>query len=813
MFKTKEEFIASYRDRFKFSLGKSFEYAGKADKYNVLIKLLNWEFAQTRSETLERYKEENRKQIFYFSMEFLVGRLLNNYLISLGIDGIVREGLADLGEDLDDLLEFERDPGLGNGGLGRLSACFLDSMACLDIAGYGCGLRYKYGLFRQKIQDGRQLELPDDWLSNGYPWEMRKPESSVTVKFFGKVDYKFINNEWKYEHIDYESVKAVPYDVPIAGFKNDTINYLRLWDAEPEHDNFDLGVFNQGNYNSAVAHRSNCEAITTVLYPNDSNDQGKLLRLKQEYFLVAAGIGSIMRDYRRIHGDFLNMPEYISIHINDTHPAMVIPELMRILIDDEHLDWETAWKITTGVVSFTNHTILPEALEKWRIDLFRSLLPRIYTIVEEIDRRYRESISKLNPGITDILRRTAILWDGQIRMANLCVIGSYAVNGVAAMHSDILKTQLFSDFNKITPQKFHNKTNGVSHRRFLIEANPKLTALINSVIGEQWQKNPMLLKELLQFENDEQFLKELSKVKHQNKLRLSAFIGKRQDTVIDPYSVFDVQVKRIHAYKRQLLNLFKVMALYNDIRDSIDKGTQPLDIPDFTIIIGGKAAQSYTFAKNIIKLTSDIADKIASDPAVSSKLKLVFFENFSVSSAQLIYPAADISEQISTAGFEASGTGNMKFMFNGALTLGTLDGANVEIKELAGDDNITIFGMKEQEIADLRAQGKYLAYQQCNSNPALKRITEQLASGFWSEPHISQSICDEIFHSNDFYLVLKDFEAYMEAWHGMAKLYGDKCAWAKKSLHNIAKAGFFTSDRTIAQYAEEVWKVKYDKTL
>ncbi len=805
MFRNKEEFIKSYKETFDNHFSKSFEQCTKHEQYEVLVELLQSKISIQKADSKKKSAEKTSKKIYYFSMEFLIGKLLKNYVLNLGLTDIIEDGLLELGTKLDDLAECERDPGLGNGGLGRLAACFIDSMAFLGIEGHGTGLRYRFGLFEQKIVNGEQVEIPDNWTINGYPWEHRKSESAVTVKFGGKIEWEQIDGEWIYKHVSEDEVRAIPYDVPIVGYGGETVNNLRLWSAEPLDEKFDLDAFTRGEYSNALRHKSNCEAITQILYPNDSTEAGKILRLKQEYLLVSAGVTTILRDYKKRYGKSLHMiPERISIHINDTHPAMCIPELMRLLLDEEDLEWDAAWTITTKTISYTNHTILPEALEKWSICLFRSVLPRLYMIIEEIDRRYKEKFNKNIKNWADIIKNTSVLWDGQVKMANLSVIGSHSVNGVAALHTDLLKNGILKDFYNLYPEKFNNKTNGISHRRFLMEANPELSELITAYIGDNWQTNPMHLKELEKFRNDEEFLEKLQIVRKINKCKLAGYIKKTSNIDIDPDSIFDVHVKRIHAYKRQLLNIFKVIALYNDL-----KSGKISDLTPSTFIFGGKAAQSYVFAKDVIKLINTVAEIVNSDEEVNSIIKVVFIENLNVSNGQIIYAATDISEQISTAGYEASGTGNMKFMFNGALTLGTLDGANVEISEMAGDDNAFIFGLTAQEVIDLKASSSYLAYSQCESNPSLKKITEQLLTGFNGKTISFTGILDDLMHSNDHFLVLKDFDSYMNAWYEMNKLYKNYNSWFEKSLVNIANSGFFTSDRTIAEYADSIWNVEH----
>ncbi len=783
-----------------------FEECTPMERYEVLAKMICSKAARLHTDTKQRHNDAKKKRIYYFSMEFLIGRLLHNYLINFGIEDMVREGLADLGEDLDALCSLEPDPALGNGGLGRLAACFLDSMAFCNLAGIGMGARYRFGLFKQRIKDNAQTEEPDPWLTNGYPWEIRNSDRSVKVHFGGTVNRFYEDGKISFEHVDYQTVVAVPYDVPIAGYGGNTVNMLRLWQAEPAEEKLDMQAFSRGRYSDAVRERNEIEAITTLLYPDDSTPEGKELRLKQEYFLVAAGIGSIVRSHKRRYGteDWSIFPEKTAIHINDTHPALCIPELMRVLMDEEGLEWDDAWDITTKTFSFTNHTVMPEALERWSIDLLESLLPRVYMIIEEIDRRYRESVEVDTSCRQDVLQSTAILWDGQAKMANLSIIGSHSVNGVAAIHSDIIKHDTFRDFYEATPEKFNNKTNGVSHRRFLIEANPLLTKHISEAIGDEWRSDTAKLEKLLAYRDDTAFLKKLKEIKYANKCRLAEYIKEHNGVTVDPNSIFDIQVKRIHAYKRQLLNIFKVMHLYNLLKKNPD-----MDIPPYTFIFSGKAAQSYEFAKEVIRLINTVAEIVNNDASINGKIKVVFLENFSVSLGQLIYPAADISEQISTAGKEASGTGNMKFMFNGAITLGTMDGANVEIHDLVGDDNIFIFGLSAEQVEEYYCNGSYFSQEICDASHHVKKITDQLINGFFSE-HGSEfwSIHDALLRYNDEYFVLKDFKDYMRAWHDVGAAYRDEDRWLKMSLTNIAKAGFFSSDRTIMEYAEDIWHVK-----
>ena len=809
MFVGKEDFKIAYRNECIDVAGKPLELCSDLEKYEVLVSLIKSQASKVRTETLERVRGGQQKEIFYFSMEFLIGRLLNNYLINLGIEDIVRTGLTDLGQDLDKICEMERDPGLGNGGLGRLAACFMDSMAFLGVPGGGMGLRYRFGLFQQKIVNGYQTEEPDAWLDAGYPWETKKSDQSVLVKFGGYVDREYRDGKVSYHYKGYQEVLAVPYDVPVVGYGSKTVNKLRLWYAQPKEEKFDLAAFNRGDYAAAGKHRNEIEAITCILYPDDSTPSGKKLRLQQEYLLVAAGVGDLLRQYEGQYGTnaWDKFPERIAIHINDTHPTLCIPELMRCLMDEKGLEWDQAWDITTRTIAYTNHTVLPEALEKWSIDLMQSLLPRVYMIIEEIDRRYKESVDKTLPDWQDKHKATAILWDGQVKMANLSIIGSYSVNGVAGLHTEILKADTLKDFYALTPEKFNNKTNGVSHRRFLIEANPGLTRLITDAIGPDWKRNADRLEELLPLKNDSIFLDKMAAVKRENKVRLADHIWKANGIAVDPDSVFDIQVKRIHAYKRQLMYAFKILDVYNDLKRNPD-----LDIRPHTFIFAGKAAGSYIFAKEVIKLITSIADLVNNDPEVNDKIKVVFMENFRVSTAQLIYPAAEISEQISTAGKEASGTGNMKFMFNGALTLGTMDGANVEIHDLVGSENIRIFGMRADEADALSKNGGYYPQALVDADPRLKLITDQLVNGFFKKSGCDfWGIRDALLTYGDEYFVLKDFDDYVKTWKEMNRLYLDKNAWNQISLHNIAKAGFFSSDRTISEYASDIWNVRYDK--
>ncbi len=808
MFVGKENFKTSYVSTCWNLTGKSLDQCSDLEKYEVLVAIVKGQASKIRTETINQVRKKQEKEVFYFSMEFLIGCLLKNYMINLGILDIVQEGLEELGIHLDDLLAKETDPGLGNGGLGRLAACFMDSMAFLGVPGGGIGIRYRYGLFQQKIEKGFQTEYPDCWLDEGYPWETQKKEQSIIVKFAGSVERQYEKGKEKYLYRDYQEVLAVPYDIPIIGYGGKTVNHLRLWDAQPVTDNFDLQVFNRGDYVGAVRDSTEIHAITSVLYPDDSIRAGKVLRLKQEYFLVAAGLGDLIRRYKQQYGpnQWNQLPERLSVHINDTHPALCIPEMMRILMDEEGLEWDDAWEITQRTISYTNHTILPEALEKWPIDILQSILPRIYMIIDEINRRLQEEVYSI-PNGNEMFHNVAILWDNEARMASLSVVGSYSVNGVANLHTEILKNDVMKDFYRLYPEKFNNKTNGVSHRRFLIESNPGLTELITSAIGEDWVTKPSQLEQLLPYREDTAFLERMSAVKRENKARLASYIKNTSGLVVNPDSVFDIQVKRIHAYKRQVLFAFKIMDAYNELKENPN-----LEIQPHTFIFAGKAASSYAYAKEVIKLVNSIADVINNDPAMKDKLRVVFMENYSVSSGQIIVPAAEISEQISAAGKEASGTGNMKFMFNGAITLGTMDGANVEMYELLGDENIRIFGLRAEEALELGQSGMYRPNDIIQGDPRLKLITDQLVNGFFHKSNYNfWGVWDSLIKHGDEYFVIKDFDDYVSTWMEMNDLYQDRNAWNRISLSNIAKAGFFSSDRAITEYAKDIWQVKYRK--
>ncbi len=803
IFDNKQEFTELYRDAVMSISGKSVEAASDLDRFNALAKLVAEKARTVATKSDARVTAEGKKRVYYFSIEFLIGRLLDNYLLNFGVRDMVAEALDDMGFDLSVIENQEPDPALGNGGLGRLAACFLDSMAAEGIAGYGNGMRYRYGLFKQEIVNGSQVEATDEWLTHGYPWEVRRQDKAVTIKFGGHVEGYEENGRTFYRTVDTQDILAVPYDIPVVGYAGETVNKLRVWAAEPVEEHFDLEAFNRGDYALADAERAEAEAISAILYPNDAGEHGRLLRLKQEYLFVSAGIYSLLDTFEKEHGENWELlPQFVAIHTNDTHPAMCGPELMRILIDEKKLEWDDAWNIVTQVVSYTNHTILPEALEKWPIGTFSKLLPRVYQIIDEISRRWHESFDTTQEGWQERLRQTAILWDGEIRMANLSVICSHSVNGVAKIHSDIIKNIVLKDFYALTPEKFNNKTNGISHRRFFAEANPTYAKLVTEAIGDGWLKDAFELEKLKEFQNDTEFLKAVGASKRANKERLAAYVKAETGLVIDPNTVFDVQVKRFHAYKRQLMNIMKVMDIYN--RRIADPN---FHVTPTTFIFSGKAASSYTFAKETIRLINSVAEVINNDARMNEVMKVCFIPNFRVSNAQLIYPAAEISEQISTAGKEASGTSNMKLMMNGAITLGTLDGANIEIADLAGRENEAIFGLTAPEVEQLWASNSYFAWDTLNGDrERLGHVMDELKDNtFAGLSGNFESIYNELMNNNDPDLVMADFRSYVDAWEKLTGSYGDQETWNRKALLNTASSGWFSSDRTIREYRDEIW--------
>lgn len=775
--------------------------SSKLHKYLALGSLVKEYASEKWMNTNDKYETDNVKQVYYFSMEFLIGRLLGSNLLNLGIKDLCKEALKDLGIDLEELEEVENDAGLGNGGLGRLAACFLDSMASLSIPGHGCGIRYDYGLFEQKIVNGYQVEIPDNWLRHGNVWEVRKEEKAVVVKFGGKVGSKIENDVLTFEHTDYEAVLAVPYDTPVIGYKNNTVNNLRLWSAETIGKDFDLDSFSKGEYVKAVEHKYSVESISQVLYPDDTRVDGKILRLKQQYFFVSAGIQSIIRTYKKRNIPINKLDEYVAIHINDTHPSVAVAELMRILVDEENLSWDDAWRITTNTIAYTNHTIMAEALEKWPIELFKKLLPRIFMIIVEINERFCAEVYKKYNDLT-IVHDMAIICDGNIKMAYLAIVGSHSVNGVAKLHTEILKNRELSNFYNFYPDKFNNKTNGITHRRWLLNANPGLTELITNTIGSEWVKTPNKLIDLLAFSKNEPFKQKLYDVKQANKKKFAEYVKSRYDITINPDSIYDVQVKRLHAYKRQVLNVFHILDLYYRL-----KANPNLDIVPRTFFFGAKAAPGYYLAKQTIKLINTVANLVNNDKTINDKIKVLFLENYSVSLAEKIIPCADVSEQISTTTKEASGTGNMKFMMNGAITVATLDGANVEMDEAVGNNNIIIFGMKKDEVLAYEKNKNYHSIDHYNNDPRLRTILDNLINGSLG---VSKSEFTDIHKyllaNNDEYFVLKDFDSYIAAHDKVDALYKDQSRWREMCACNIAHSGIFSSDNTIEQYAKNIWR-------
>lgn len=750
-------------------------------------------------------KLDSQKEVYYFSIEFLLGRQLKSNLLNLGIEDVVRTSLKELDIDLDNLINAESDPALGNGGLGRLAACFLDSMASLDISGHGYGIRYKHGLFEQKFINGYQVEVPDNWLTHGgYAWETVRPNKAIVVKFEGNISLVDKNGRLEANHTDYIPVMAMPYDIPIIGYRNNSINTLRLFKSEVLSRDFGPLTIHAknsyGSYEDALKYKYYAEEISQVLYPNDSNYAGKLLRLKQEYFFVSAGIQDIIRKYKKNKLDIKKLNEKVAIHINDTHPTLCIPELMRILLDEEKLSWDEAWNITINTISYTNHTIMTEAMERWPKEMLKTLLPRIYMIIEEINRRYINELKESNYD-NDKIYRMSIIDNNDIKMANLSIVGSHSVNGVAKLHTELLKKEVLKDFYEHEPQKFNNKTNGIAHRRWLISANSELSDLITELISKDWKKDTSKLKELESYINDKTVLDKIGKIKYHNKERLAKFIKEKYNIDINPNSIFDVQIKRLHAYKRQLLNALHILHLYHELLENPNFDMEPR-----TFIFGAKAAPGYYLAKCIIKFINSLADKINNDPRINNKIKVVFLENYGVSTAELIIPAADVSEQISTTTKEASGTGNMKLMMNGAITLATLDGANIEIFDQVGKDNIVIFGLSANEVLNYNKFGGYSALDLYNSNRNIKRVVDDLINGFI--PNMEKEgrqIYDSLITYNDEYFVLRDIENYIEAQEKINKLYKNKDKWNQITLINIANSGIFSSDRTIEEYAKDIW--------
>ena len=795
MFSNKEEFKKTFLKRLEMLCGKRFEESTSRDQYYTLGSMVREYISQNWIQTNERNRARKQKQVYYLSIEFLLGRLLGSNLLNLGIRNVVEEGLNDLGIRLDDIEECEADAGLGNGGLGRLAACFLDSLASLNLPGHGCGIRYKHGLFDQKIVDGYQVELPEQWLRHGNVWEIRKEELAVEVNFWGNVEISKQNGRLTFRHMDSEKVMAVPYDIPIIGYDTKTVNTLRLWSAEPAK------TF--PSHKSIMQYKRETEAISEFLYPDDTHDEGKILRLKQQYFLVAASVGSIVRAHRRQHGHLYELHKHVAIHVNDTHPTLAIPELMRILLDEEGMSWEDAWHVTTNTVSYTNHTTLSEALEKWPIRIFQPLLPRIYMIVEEINERFCRELWHHYPGDWKRIEEMAVIAHGLVKMAHLAIVGSHSVNGVAKLHSEILKKREMKLFYEFQPQKFNNKTNGVTHRRWLLKANPELSTLITKAIGPCWIKEPHKLIQLKRYAFDPAFQQELENVKQKRKAKLAKRIYEKTGILVNESSIFDVQVKRLHAYKRQLLNVLHIMHLYNRLKEDASFSIYPR-----TFIFGAKASPGYYYAKRIIKLIHAVAEKVNNDKRTNEQLKVIFLENYRVSLAEEVFPAADVSEQISTASKEASGTGNMKFMMNGAITLGTLDGANVEILEAVGEENMFIFGLTAEEVLNYYQNGGYRAHEYYHHDKRIKQVVDQLVNGFFPGVHDHfEPIYDSLLTQNDEYFVLRDFASYAKTQEKVEAAYKQRERWLKMSAINIAHSGYFSSDRTVQEYATEIWDI------
>ena len=791
-----------------YSIFKTEQVATPRDWYSTTAYTVRDHVIERWVKTVEKYAEEDPKRIYYLSLEFLIGRMLSNASLNLGVDTEIKKGLNALGHKIENVVEWEHDAALGNGGLGRLAACFLDSMATMDIPGMGYGIRYEYGMFRQSIDNGQQIENPDNWLRYGNIWEFQRPASIYTVNFYGRV-VEFENGSSIESHwIDADSVVAMAYDVPIPGYATQTVNTLRLWSAKSAKE-FNLNQFNDGNYELAVEGRNASESISKVLYPNDASASGRELRLKQQYFFVSASIQDILHRFLLKHDDWTKLPDKIVIQLNDTHPAIAVAEMMYQLVDIHRLDWDFAWSLAEKIFAYTNHTLMPEALETWSLDLFNTLLPRHLAIILRINHTFLEKVNHQFPGDSDLLRRVSIIDETNgrsVRMAHLAVIVSFKVNGVAALHSDLLKKTLFADFHRIFPNKFANVTNGITPRRWLNQCNPELTLLIEKVIGKKFQRDLDKLRLLTPLAEDAQFRKAFRKVKHKNKVKLANKIEELMGIKINPNSMFDIQIKRIHEYKRQLLNILHVITLYNRIRKGQAKNAVPR-----VVIFGGKAAPGYWMAKLIIRLINDVAAIINEDLSVGDQLKVIFYPNYDVSAAELLFPASDLSEQISTAGTEASGTGNMKMALNGALTIGTLDGANVEIMQEVGDENIFIFGLKADEVSVTKSNG-YNPWDYYNSNPELKETLDMITSGYFSieEPGRYQAIFDNLLNKGDQYLLLADYASYIQTQEHVSGLYKDKEEWSRRAILNVARMGKFSSDRSIREYADNIWKLDSD---
>ena len=814
----KAQFIKDVQDNVKNLYRKTIKEATQQEIFQAVSFTVKDVIIDEWLATQRSFDKQDPKMVYYMSMEFLMGRALGNNLINLKAYKQVKEALEEMGLNLDVIEDQEPDPALGNGGLGRLAACFMESLATLGYAAYGCGIRYRYGMFKQKIKDGFQVEVPDNWLKDGYPFELRRPEHACEVKFGGYVRAEAgENGRTRFIQEGYQSVNAVPYDMPIIGYGNNVVNTLMIWDAEPMNC-FELDSFDKGDYHKAVEQENLAKNLVEVLYPNDNHIAGKELRLKQQYFFVSASVQRAVARFKKNHPDIHQLPEKVTFQLNDTHPTVAGAELMRVLLDEEGLEWDEAWEITTKTCAYTNHTIMAEALEKWPIEIFSRLLPRIYQIVEEINRRFILEIEKKYPGNQEKVRKMAIVYDGQVKMAHLAIAAGYSVNGVARLHTEILKNQELKDFYEMFPQKFNNKTNGITQRRFLMHGNPLLADWVSNKIGEDWITNLKHLKKLEIYADDKKAQQEFMQIKYQNKLRLAEYIQKHNGVEVDPRSIFDVQVKRLHEYKRQLLNILHVMYLYNQLKEHPEMEFYPR-----TFIFGAKAAAGYKNAKLTIKLINSVADVINNDPSINGKIKVVFIEDYRVSIAEWIFAAADVSEQISTASKEASGTGNMKFMLNGALTLGTMDGANVEIVEEVGEENAFIFGMSSDEVIEHEQKRDYNPMDIFNQDQDIRKVLMELINGFYSpnDPELFRDLYNSLLNTQctqfaDTYFILADFRSYAEAQKRVMEAYKDEEGWAKSAILNVANSGKFSSDRTIQEYVDDIWhldKVTVDMSV
>ena len=808
----KEDFKKQVVSNVKNMYRKTIDEASKQQVFQAVAYTVKDYIIDRWIATHKEFEKQDAKTVYYMSMEFLMGRALGNNMINLTCYKEVKEALDELGFDLNVIEDQEPDAALGNGGLGRLAACFLDSLSTLGYPAYGCGIRYRYGMFAQKIENGYQIEIPDDWLRDGNPFEIKRPEYAVEVKFGGYVR-SYVDDKGRDNFVQegYQCVRAVPYDLPVVGYGNNVVNTLRIWDAEPIQE-FNLDSFDKGDYHKAVEQENLAKTICEVLYPCDDHYAGKELRLKQQYFFVSASVQRAVAKYKETHDDVRKLYEKICFQLNDTHPTVTVAELMRILMDDEKLTWDEAWEVTNKACAYTNHTIMAEALEKWPIELFSRLLPRIYQIVEEINRRFVEQVKKLYPGNQDKIAKMAIIYDGQVKMANLAIVAGFSVNGVAALHTEILEKQELKDFYEMMPEKFNNKTNGITQRRFLLHGNPLLADWVTRKIGDEWITDLSQIKKLAVYADDELSRQEFMQIKYQNKLRLAAYIKEHNGVDVDPRSIFDVQVKRLHEYKRQLLNILHVMYLYNQIKAHPD-----MDFYPRTFIFGAKAAAGYRRAKLTIKLINNVADVINNDKSIDGKIKVVFIENYRVSNAEIIFAAADVSEQISTASKEASGTGNMKFMLNGAMTLGTMDGANVEIVKEVGDENAVIFGLTAEEVIKYQNEGGYNPQDIFNNDQEIRQVLMQLINGFYSpeDPELFRDIYNSLLYDAkpDVYFILKDFRSYADAQKKIEEKYRDSEGWARSVMLNTACSGKFSSDRTIEEYVRDIWhldKVKVE---